>query len=216
MKIYCFDIDGTLTNETEGHDYAKRTPNIGRIKRVRDLFFAGNTIILQSARLWEDEMITRNWLTDNVVPYHQLVLGKPWANVYVDDAAVNAEAFFKRSYNFHRCCYRYQEGRTVPDTEIHPCFFCGEKIPLKTKECLTCGIMPCPSCGKCLCSLHDIEYEALTYLHNRYCKHLANFIGVVYIPSKLHIPETVDIMNHFLNAVSHCYEMEFKCKPGSF
>lgn len=87
-KIIAVDIDGTLTNETVGWDYATRTPNIARIIGVNKLYDKGHTIILFTARYPEDEEITRKWLADNKVKYHKLILGKPTYDVIIDDRAL--------------------------------------------------------------------------------------------------------------------------------
>jgi len=36
---------------------------------------------------------TRFWLEEHSVPYDQLIFGKPYGDVYVDDKAVNANDF---------------------------------------------------------------------------------------------------------------------------
>jgi hydroxymethylpyrimidine pyrophosphatase-like HAD family hydrolase len=44
-KIYCFDIDGTLCDNTEG-DYKNATPHTDVIEEVNRLYEAGNTIYI--------------------------------------------------------------------------------------------------------------------------------------------------------------------------
>lgn len=89
--IICCDLDGTLTLEVEGHDYANRTPNIPMIRAIRQHYNCGNRIILFSARLKCDRKVTIDWLTKYNVPYHELILGKPKANVYIDDKSKRPE-----------------------------------------------------------------------------------------------------------------------------
>lgn len=89
--VICCDLDGTLTLETEGHDYANRTPRIPVICRIRQLYHDGSRIILYSARLKRDRKVTINWLTKYNVPYHELILGKPKADVYIDDRSRRPE-----------------------------------------------------------------------------------------------------------------------------
>ena len=89
--IICCDLDGTLTLEDEGHDYANRTPRISMIHKVRQFYRDGNRIILCSARLKIDRKITIAWLKKYHVPYHELILGKPKADVYIDDKAKRPE-----------------------------------------------------------------------------------------------------------------------------
>ena len=88
-KIYCIDIDGVLTNETEGHDYVNRTANLENIARVNCLHRAGHIINLFTSRFLEDEEVTIKWLTDNNVKYHALLLGKPQYDFIVDDKTIS-------------------------------------------------------------------------------------------------------------------------------
>lgn len=94
---YCFDIDGTLCSNTEGA-YELAEPDWSRIARVNELFHEGNTIILFTARGsttgidWHD--LTKSQLEEWNVSYHQLILGKPFADIYVDDKAIRDSNFF--------------------------------------------------------------------------------------------------------------------------
>ncbi|MCX5796518.1 MAG: hypothetical protein NTY77_13575 [Elusimicrobia bacterium] len=89
---YCFDIDGTLCTNTEG-DYERARPRPEVIARVDALFAAGHRILLQTARGattgidWRQT--TERQLADWGVRYHELHFGKPTADLYVDDKAVN-------------------------------------------------------------------------------------------------------------------------------
>lgn len=90
--VYCFDIDGTLCTNTEGrYEEAKPLPAI--VERVRALHAAGHRIILQTARGsttgidWRP--LTEAQMRDWGVPFHELHFGKPTADLYVDDKAVN-------------------------------------------------------------------------------------------------------------------------------
>lgn len=86
MRI-CVDIDGILTNETEGFAYEKRTPNLENIQKVNALYRAGHEITLFTARWAEDREVTVLWLATNNVLYHALRLDKPIYEFFVDDRA---------------------------------------------------------------------------------------------------------------------------------
>jgi len=89
MKKVFVDIDGTLSYETEGFNYAKRTPNLEAIDALRQIKAEGKEIILYSSRgfysLQENKIedfnndydITKKWLAENNVPYDDLKIGKP-------------------------------------------------------------------------------------------------------------------------------------------
>ena len=91
---FCFDIDGTLCTNTHG-DYEKAVPFPEVIARVNDLYKAGHRILLFTARGsttgidWR--MVTERQMRDWGVKYHDLQLGKPNADVFVDDRAVNVQ-----------------------------------------------------------------------------------------------------------------------------
>ena len=90
--IICIDIDGTLTVETEDHNYEKRTPNLPMIKWVRAMsLIEGHTIIIHTARWEVDRKITEVWLKHYNIPYDRLILGKPKADLYIDDKAKRPE-----------------------------------------------------------------------------------------------------------------------------
>lgn len=91
-KVYNFDLDGVLA---VGGPFWEREPepNQGMIEKVRELYQAGNVIIIWTARLWEYAPETVGWLTKHKVPFHGIYMSKGGADVYVDDKAVNLEAW---------------------------------------------------------------------------------------------------------------------------
>ena len=88
---YCFDVDNTICKTVDG-DYEKATPIPLMIARVNRLYDQGNKIIFNTARGtmsgidWRE--LTERQLKDWGVNYHELHFGKPYADVYVDDRAV--------------------------------------------------------------------------------------------------------------------------------
>ena len=51
---------------------------------------AGHTIIIYSARTWVEYEMTVDWLNRHGVKYHQLFMGKPVGDVWIDDRAITA------------------------------------------------------------------------------------------------------------------------------
>lgn len=98
MTVYCFDIDGTICTNTDG-DYEKAMPFEDVIDKINQLYDAGHRIILYTARgyttgiNWFD--VTGKQLEAWKVRYHQLVMGKPYADLYIDDKGVQSKEFFK-------------------------------------------------------------------------------------------------------------------------
>lgn len=92
MKQIVFDIDGIVTEETKGfgeEKYMNRTPVNETIETIKDYKGRGFKIVLHTARYKEDRNITEKWLNKHDVPYDKLILGKPQADKYIDDKAVN-------------------------------------------------------------------------------------------------------------------------------
>lgn len=89
---YVFDLDGTIC--TQERDYASAAPRPAMVERVRELHAEGHEITICTARGsgtgidWRVE--TERQLDAWGVSYDTLVFGKPPADFYVDDRAVNA------------------------------------------------------------------------------------------------------------------------------
>ncbi|MBN18041.1 MAG: hypothetical protein CL758_00955 [Chloroflexi bacterium] len=98
--IYCFDIDGTICTNTDG-DYLNAIPYPNIIKKVNELYNEGNEIILNTARGattgidWtkETQIQMKRW----GVKYHKLLLGKPGADIYIDDKAINIKDWVQKN-----------------------------------------------------------------------------------------------------------------------
>ena len=92
--IYCFDIDGTLCTRTDG-DYERAEPFPDRIAVVNALHAAGHVIKLFTARGsttgidWRD--VTERQMQAWNVRFHVLIMGKPEADIFIDDKAFNAD-----------------------------------------------------------------------------------------------------------------------------
>ena len=108
-KRYCIDIDGTICTPTVGRDYHKAQPWKDRIKVINKLYDEGNYVIYFTARamgrfagdpdaaskataLMKD--ITKDQLDIWGCKYHELILGKPHADYFIDDKGVNSDEFF--------------------------------------------------------------------------------------------------------------------------
>lgn len=94
--VYCFDIDGTLCTNTHG-EYELAEPYVDRIVHVNGLYEDGHIIKLFTARGsttgidWRD--LTQQQLALWGVRYHELILGKPHADIFVDDKALHVDSY---------------------------------------------------------------------------------------------------------------------------
>jgi len=93
---YCFDIDGTICTNTLG-DYESAQPFQSRIEHINRLYEVGHTIKLFTARGsttgidWRE--VTELQLAEWGLRYHTLIMGKPFADFFIDDKATNSEEY---------------------------------------------------------------------------------------------------------------------------
>ena len=91
-KRFVFDIDGVIAKLAPKNDYNLSEPNKDMIAKVNQLYDNGNEIILLTARGyvtgidWRET--TKKQMDQWGVKYHELHLGKPNADYYVDDKNV--------------------------------------------------------------------------------------------------------------------------------
>jgi uncharacterized HAD superfamily protein len=84
-RLFC-DIDGTLTNETEGHDYPNRTPNLETIRELNYIYSSGKyNLTLWTSRFEVDREDTEIWLQRHGVDYDSIIFGKPKFDIYIGD-----------------------------------------------------------------------------------------------------------------------------------
>jgi hypothetical protein len=93
---FCFDIDGTICL-TRGRDYTNAIPLERAVQEINNLYALGHYIILFTARGsgtgMDYSQLTRKQLHDWKVSYHELLFGKPFADVYIDDKALNGDVW---------------------------------------------------------------------------------------------------------------------------
>lgn len=87
------DLDGTICTEEKTYSRSLAKPQKGAVKSVNALYDEGHTIIIYSARTWMEFEMTVAWLKTNKIKYHQLVLGKPVGDVWIDDRAIQFDSW---------------------------------------------------------------------------------------------------------------------------
>lgn len=98
-QLFVFDIDGVIAMKREDLDYGQAGPNEKMIQIVNQLYDWGNRIVLFTARGyvtgidWRE--VTEKQMSDWGVKYHELHMGKPNADYYVDDKMMSLEFLYK-------------------------------------------------------------------------------------------------------------------------
>jgi len=96
-RTYVVDIDGVIANVVPNNDYTQSTPRQHNIDKINKLYNAGNKIILFTARGYTTGIdwreVTEQQMLDWGVKYHELHLGKPAGDIYIDDRMVPLELF---------------------------------------------------------------------------------------------------------------------------
>ena len=104
--IYVFDIDGTICTSVES-DYKNAEPMYDRIEIINKLYEEGHRIIFCTARGMGRSQnsiayaraafraLTEDQLAKWGAKYHELFLGKPAGDIYIDDKGMRDLDFFK-------------------------------------------------------------------------------------------------------------------------
>ena len=94
-KKYIIDIDGTICTTIEGGDYYDAKPLKDRIEYFNKLYDDGNFITYWTARgsttgiNWID--LTAHQLVVWGVKHHEVKVGKPEYDVWIDDKCINPD-----------------------------------------------------------------------------------------------------------------------------
>ena len=89
---FCIDIDGTICETSHG-EYNSSKPIKKMIDMFNKLYDRGHTIIYFTARGATTGIdwyaFTKTQLVEWGVKFHEIQVGKPYADYYIDDRAVN-------------------------------------------------------------------------------------------------------------------------------
>jgi len=115
---YCFDIDGTICTPgtCKSCQYEGATPKKDRIEKINKLYDEGHYIIYMTARAMgrnkdlpnaeaakkAEEVLkplTKMQLDIWGCKYHELIFGKPHADLFIDDKGINDYDFFLNERN---------------------------------------------------------------------------------------------------------------------
>lgn len=94
----CIDLDGVICHiRKENESYENLLPIFGAVEKIRSLKNEGHYIIIYTARRMKTHgantakviadigKVTLDWLLKYDIPYDEIMFGKPWADIYIDD-----------------------------------------------------------------------------------------------------------------------------------
>jgi len=97
--IIFVDIDETICYYEGKRDYKLAKPYYERIEKINKLYKDGNTIVYWTAR---GSVTQQNWfrityeqLNEWKCNFHELRMGKPAYDLFIDDKNINSDEYFK-------------------------------------------------------------------------------------------------------------------------
>lgn len=98
-KVIFVDVDNTICT-TESTNYENAQPLFERIQIINSLYDEGNTVIYWTARGTLSGrnylQLTKQQLTEWKCKYHDVRVGKPFYDLFIDDKNINSEKFFEK------------------------------------------------------------------------------------------------------------------------
>ena len=97
MNIFV-DVDNTICQPDPNMDYDKVIPWMDRIARINELYDEGHRVTYWTARGtmtgidWRET--TQNQLNEWGAKHHDLILGKPAFDLFIDDKSIHCDRFF--------------------------------------------------------------------------------------------------------------------------
>lgn len=125
-KRFCFDLDNTLvTYPIESGDYTTVMPIQKNINLANFLHSLGHEIIIHTARrmkthhgnngrvLADIGRITLDTLEKFQIKYNEIYFGKPYADFYIDDCAINAFDDIQKQIGFYDLNIEPRDSNTI-------------------------------------------------------------------------------------------------------
>lgn len=110
-KVINIDLDGILTSSGEFWNDNVEANEVN-CERVRRLYYAGNIIIIHTARNWAVASETVGWLIVNKIPFHGIAMNKGGSDAYIDDKNTTFEELFKEQ--------KLNDPKTTTHADLRP------------------------------------------------------------------------------------------------
>ena len=133
-KRYCFDLDNTLVTFPKiPNDYSTVEPILKNIELLRYLKRFGHTIIIYTARRMKTHKgnvgkimqdigkLTFDTLIKFDIPYDEIYFGKPEANVYIDDLAINCFDDLEKELGYYKTMIQPRDFNTIRSGTMEVC-----------------------------------------------------------------------------------------------
>ena len=100
MKVFV-DIDETICfyeSKEQRLGYRNAIPHLDNISKINKLYESGNTIVYWTARGTgsgkDYSKLTEDQLRKSGAKFHNLLMGKPVYDLFIDDKNINSETYF--------------------------------------------------------------------------------------------------------------------------
>lgn len=156
-KRYCFDLDNTLVTFPKiPGNYCSVEPIVKNIELVRYLKRFGHTIIIYTARRMKTHKgnvgkimqdvgkITLDTLEKFNIPYDEIYFGKPEADVYIDDLALNCFDDLEKGLGYYETMIKPRDFNTIRSDTMQLCtkqsadlageIYYYQNIPISVKD----------------------------------------------------------------------------------
>jgi capsule biosynthesis phosphatase len=131
VKRFCFDLDNTLVSSPIlKNDYSTVEPISKNIEYLRFLKDLGHYIIIYTARrmktyngnigcvIKDVSEITIQTLKKFDIPYDELYFGKPYADFYIDDLAINAYDDLEKKIGFYQTSIKERYFNEITSSKL--------------------------------------------------------------------------------------------------
>lgn len=88
-KTIMIDLDGVICTEERFNERPLAEPLPGAREALQQLRAAGHTVVIYTARSWGELRVTEKWLADHGMEYDGIHMGKPVADLWIDDRVVS-------------------------------------------------------------------------------------------------------------------------------
>lgn len=209
----CFDLDNTLvTIPLINGDYSTVKPiqkNINFLKYLRKF---GHTIIIYTARRMKTHnsnlgnvmadigKITFETLDKFEIPYDEIYFGKPYANIYIDDAAINAFVDLEKSTGFYIDSIKPRDFNTLEENSLE--LFTKRSTDLSGEIYYYCNI---PSSIKDMFPL-IIDYDKENYTWYKMEKIKGLTLTSIYLSELM----TETLMENIMNSIRRIHNTEIQ------